>query len=156
MQYVKHATPRSEALDVVATSLLSQTSRLTRLLLRSGSRELSRTEVGLLTTLTDGPRSISDLADTEALAQPSVSKLVDKLEGRGLVARHRGAQDGRVVLVSICAEGETRLKQVRGHVQAVLRDALVDLPDGDLAVLVSAGEILERLIGKVRADGVLR
>jgi DNA-binding MarR family transcriptional regulator len=154
MQYVRRAAPRTEALDAVATTLLAQTSRLTRLLMRTGSRELSRTEVGLLTTLTDGPRSISDLADTEALAQPSVSKLVDKLEGRGLVSRHRGAQDGRVVLVSICVEGETLLKQVRGHIHAVLRDALVDLPDGDLAVLISAGEVLERLITKVRADGV--
>jgi DNA-binding MarR family transcriptional regulator len=154
MQYVRRAAPRTEALDAVATTLLAQTSRLTRLLMRTGSRELSRTEVGLLTTLTDGPRSISELADTEALAQPSVSKLVDKLEGRGLVSRHRGTQDGRVVLVSICAEGETRLKQVSGHVQAVLRDALVDLPDSDLAVLVSAGEIIARLIGTVRTDGV--
>jgi DNA-binding MarR family transcriptional regulator len=156
MQYGRRAAPRTEALDSVATTLLAQTSRLTRLLMRSGSRELSRTEVGLLTTLTDGPRSISNLADTEALAQPSVSKLVERLEGRGLVARRRDAQDGRVVVVSICAEGETRLKQVRGHVQAVLREALVDLPDDDLAVLVSAGEILERLIGKVRTDGVPR
>jgi DNA-binding MarR family transcriptional regulator len=153
MQYLRSTAPRTEALDAVATTLLSQTSRLTRLLLRTGSRELSRTEVGLLTTLTDGPRSISDLADSEALAQPSVSKLVDKLEARGLVSRHRGAQDGRVVVVSIRAEGEVLLKQVRGHVHAVLRDALVDLPDGDLAVLVSAGQVLERLIDQVRADG---
>jgi len=154
MEYTGRVTARTEALDAVATSLPAQTSRLARLLMRSGSRELSRTEVGLLTTLTDGPRSISDLADTEALAQPSVSKLVDRLEGRGLVSRHRGAQDGRVVLVSVSAEGEACLKQVRGHVHAMLRDALVDLPDGDLAVLVSAGKVLERLIGKVRADGV--
>jgi DNA-binding MarR family transcriptional regulator len=154
MQYVRRAASRTEALDAVATTLLAQASRLTRLLLRTGSRELSRTEVGLLTTLTDGPRSITELADTEALAQPSVSKLVDKLEGRGLVARHRGAQDGRVVLVSIRAEGESLLNQVRGHVHAVLRDALAGLPEGDVAVLVSAGDVLERLIGKVRTDGV--
>jgi DNA-binding MarR family transcriptional regulator len=156
MEYADRAAPRAEALDAVATTLLAQTSRLTRSLMRSGSRELSRTEVGLLTTLADGPRSISDLADSEALAQPSVSKLVDKLEARGLVSRHRGAQDGRVVVVSIRAEGEALLKQVRGHVHAVLRDALVDLPDDDLAALVSAVRVLERLIGQVRADGIPR
>ncbi len=154
MQYVDRAAPRTEALDAVATTLLAQTSRLTRLLMRTGSRELSRTELGLLTTLTDGPRSISDLADSEALAQPSVSKLVDKLEARGLVSRHRGAPDGRVVVVSIRAEGEALLKQVRGHVHAALRDALVDLPDADLAVLVSAGQVLDRLIDQVRTDGI--
>ena len=90
--------PRSEAIDLVAASLVTRASRLTRLLLRSGSRELSRTEAGLLLTLNDGPRRITELAESEALAQPTVTQLVDKLEGRGLVRRRRSAQDGRVVL----------------------------------------------------------
>lgn len=136
----------------MATTLLGRTSRLSRLLLRTGSRELSRTEIGLLTTLVDGRRAIGELSETEALAQPSVSKLVDRLEARGLVARQRDALDGRVVLVSISAEGETRLKQVRAHIHSVLRDALIDLPDGDLVTLVNAGEVIERLIGTLQTD----
>ena len=156
MQTARRELPRDEALDAVATTLLGRTSRLTRLLLRTGSRDLSRTEVGLLTTLADGHRSIGELGETEALAQPSVSKLVDRLEARGLVARQRDAADGRVVLVSISAEGQTRLKQVRAHLHSVLRDALVDLPDGDLATLVGAGEVLERLIDALRTDGARR
>ena len=147
---------RNQALDAVATTLLGRTSRLSRLLLRTGSRELSRTEVGLLSTLLDGRRTIGELSDTEALAQPSVSKLVDRLAARDLVRRERGAQDGRVVLVSISAEGEARLTQVRAHTHSVLRDALVDLPDTDLAVLVAAGDILEQLIGTLRTTGVRR
>jgi len=156
MQNARRGVSREDALDAVATTLLGRTSRLTRLLLRTGSRELSRTEVGLLTTLVDGRRSIGELGETEALSQPSVSKLVDKLEARGLVARHRDAADGRVVLVSISAEGETRLTQVRAHIHSVLRDALIDLPDGDLATLVSAGDVLEQLIDALRTDETRR
>src|ERR1700729_2027637 len=97
---------RSEAIDRVATTLLGRAARLTRLLMPSGAHELSRTEAGVLGTLRDGPRRITELAATEALAQPTVTQLVDKLEGRGLVARGRSGDDGRVVLVEMTAAGK--------------------------------------------------
>jgi DNA-binding MarR family transcriptional regulator len=145
------ALSRGEALDLVAASLLGQTSRLTRLLMRSGSRELTRTEAGVLSSLTDGPRRITELAETEALAQPSVSKLVDSLEGRGLVARQRAADDGRVVLVSISAEGRVRLDAVREQIGSLLHRTLLELDDADLAALVSAGGVLARLIESLQS-----
>lgn len=135
--------------------MLSRSSRLTRLLMRSGSRELSRTETGLLSSLVSGPRRITDLAETEALAQPSVSKLVDSLESRGLVTRQRAADDGRVVLVSISADGLVRLEAVRAETRSLLRRTLVELADEDLAALVTAGEVLERLIESLQ-EGTAR
>lgn len=156
MQLSRPDDVRSDQLDAVATTLLGRTSRLSRLLLKTGSRDLSRTEVGLLSTLLDGQRTIGELSDSEALAQPSVSKLVDRLATRDLVRRERDPQDGRVVLVSISAEGEARLTQVRAHTQSLLRDALVDLPDADLATLVRAGEILEQVMGTLRSAGARR
>ena len=147
---------RDDALDAVATTLLARTSRLSRLLLRTSSRELSRTEVGLLSTLLDGRRTVGELSETEALAQPSVSKLVDRLEQQGLVARERAPQDGRVVLVAISADGRARLAQVRAHTQGILRDALIDLPDAELATLTDAVEILEHVIGTLRTEGARR
>jgi DNA-binding MarR family transcriptional regulator len=139
-------TSRTEALDLIASTLLGRSSRLTRLLMRSGSRDLTRTETGLLGSLTDGPRRITELAETEALAQPSVSKLVDSLEARGLVTRERAAGDGRVVLVSISADGRDRLASVRAEIRSLLRLTLSELEDDDLTALVTAGEVLERLI----------
>lgn len=137
---------RSDALDLVATTLVSRTSRLARLLMGRGSRQLSRTEAGLLSTLLDGPRRITELAETEGLAQPSISKLVDKLEDRGLVARERAAGDGRAVLVSISAEGERCLESARSEIRALLRQTLDPLGDEELAALVTASEVVERLV----------
>src|ERR1700742_5193095 len=93
------APERAEAIDLVASTLLGRAARLTRLVMRSGAHEISRTEVGVLATLSEGPRRITQLAMTEALAQPTVTQLIDKLEGRGLVSRSRSQEDGRVVLV---------------------------------------------------------
>jgi DNA-binding MarR family transcriptional regulator len=139
-------TPRAEAIDLVATNLLTRASRLTRLLLRFGARELSRTEVGLLATLLDGPRRITELAATEALAQPTVTQLVDKLERRGLVVRARAADDGRVVLVSVSLQGRAQLESSRAHSRALMRETVAELSDEELAELVAATETLARLI----------
>jgi DNA-binding MarR family transcriptional regulator len=141
---------RSEAIDLVASTLLGRANRLIRLLMRSGQHELSRTEAGVLATLTEGPRRITELAATEALAQPTVTQLVDKLEGRGLVNRGRSGEDGRVVLVGISPLGVEQLEELRVEIRANMREALADLPDAELTELVHAADTLGGLIEKLQ------
>jgi DNA-binding MarR family transcriptional regulator len=146
------STDRSAAIDLVASTLLGRAARLTRLLMRSGAHEISRTEVGVLATLSEGPRRITQLAMTEALAQPTVTQLVDKLQGRGLVTRTRSKEDGRVVLVAITDEGAAALEAVRAEIRANMREALVELSDAELTELAHAGETMGRLIEKLLPD----
>jgi DNA-binding MarR family transcriptional regulator len=144
------STQRADAIDHVSRHLLARASRLTRLLLRSGPRELSRTEGGLLGTLAEGPRRISELAESEALAQPTVTQLVDRLEQRGLVARKRSRSDGRVVLVSISALGRAQLEALRAQYRESMRRAVEVLNDDELAELAAASETMHRLIETLR------
>ena len=137
---------RARAIDHVATTLLPRASVLTRLLLRSGSRSLSRTEAGLLATLLGAPRRITELAETEALAQPTVTRVVDQLQRRGLVTRARSTADGRVVVVSLSEAGGRELEQLREHYRCVLHGTVAGLPDDELESLVAASEALGRLI----------
>ncbi|HWH20689.1 MAG TPA: MarR family transcriptional regulator [Solirubrobacterales bacterium] len=143
---------RAEAIDLVASTLLGRAARLTRLLMRSGAHEISRTEVGVLATLSEGPRRITQLAMTEALAQPTVTQLIDKLEDRGLVARSRSDDDGRVVLVEITTAGAEALEVVRTLIRANMREALADLPDAELTELAHAAETMGSLIEKLLPD----
>ena len=144
------APARAEAIDLVASTLLGRANRLIRLLMRTGRHELSRTEAGVLSTLTEGPRRITELAATEALAQPTVTQLVDKLEGRRLVSRGRSGEDGRVVLVEITPLGQEEFEALRTELRAIMRDALADLPDAELTELVHAADTLGRLIEKLQ------
>jgi len=142
---------RSEAIDLVSTTLLGRAARLTRLLMRSGAHhEVSRTEAGVLSTLREGSHRITDLATTEALAQPTVTQLVDKLESRGLVTRGRSGDDGRVVLVAITDAGRAKLEEVRAEIRANMRATLANLPDADLTDLAHAAETLGGLIEKLQ------
>jgi DNA-binding MarR family transcriptional regulator len=143
---------RADAIDLVASNLLGRAARLTRLLMRSGVHEISRTEVGVLATLSDGPRRITQLAMTEALAQPTVTQLIDKLEGRELVSRSRSEEDGRVVLVEITTAGAAALEGVRTLIRANMREALVDLPDAELTELAHAADTMGSLIEKLLPD----
>ena len=143
---------RADAIDLVASNLLGRAARLTRILMRSGAHEISRTEVGVLATLSDGPRRITQLAMTEALAQPTVTQLIDKLEGRELVSRSRSEEDGRVVLVEITTAGAEALEVVRRLIRANMREALVDLPDAELTELAHAADTMGSLIEKLLPD----
>jgi len=53
--------------------------------------------------------TVSDLANRLALAQSTVTELIDRSEAAGLVTRNASATDGRVVYVRLTPEGERRL-----------------------------------------------
>src|SRR6478736_3163056 len=105
---------RSEQIDYVSTELLSRAALVTRLLVRELGGELSRTEVGLLKTLSGGARRITELAELEGLAQPTITILIKQLEEKGLVTRTRHSDDGRVVLVNLTERGTVALEEFRG------------------------------------------
>ena len=146
------APSRAESVDIVTTTLLARAHRLTRLLMRSGAHELSRTEAGVLSTLAEGPRRITELAASEALAQPTVTQLVDKLEKRELATRVRSQDDGRVVMVEISARGSEELEGLRAEIRANMREALAALPDAELTDLARAAETLGDLIETLQPD----
>src|SRR5580658_4919617 len=99
------ALNRSDQIDYVSQQLLPGANLLTRPLVRELGGELSRTEAGLLSTLSGGPRRITELAELEGLAQPTMTSLVKQLEQQELVRRDRQAGDGRVVLVHLTGNG---------------------------------------------------
>jgi len=55
---------------------------------------------------------------------PDVTRLVDRLERRGLVTRIRGRQDRRVVEVGITAKGQKLLSSLDAHVDRMPRHML--------------------------------
>jgi DNA-binding MarR family transcriptional regulator len=140
------ALDRTQQIDLVSRQLLPGVALLTRLLVRQLGAELSRTEVGLLSTLSGGPQRITALAELEGLAQPTTTTMVKQLEQRGLVKRARQADDGRVVLVNLTEAGTVTLEDYRSRVRAMLGTYLSEIPDEQVEALAAASNALTELI----------
>ncbi len=142
-QSITTETMRREQIDYVASHLLSRAALLVRLLLKQvRNREISRSEGAVLSVLSDGPRRITELAELEGLAQPTMTLLIKRLEESGWVSREGMPEDGRVVIVSITETGRTVLEAFRAHLLTALRTDLEALSDEQLAALHEATETL--------------
>jgi DNA-binding MarR family transcriptional regulator len=140
------ALNRSDQINYASNQLPSAADLLARLLVRQLGDELSRTEVGLLNTLSSGPRRITELAELEGLAQPTMTSLVTQLEQHGLARRDRQADDGRVVLVHLTDSGATALEDYRARVRELLSSYLAEIPDAEVEALAGATDALAQLV----------
>jgi DNA-binding MarR family transcriptional regulator len=80
----------------------------------------------------EGRTTVSELVEKLALTQSAVTELVQRAEHCGLVCRAGSAEDGRVVHLSLTAEGESRLAEVHdalGRERAELRRVIDALED---------------------------
>jgi DNA-binding MarR family transcriptional regulator len=107
--------------------------------------EISMREYDVLYTLAKagGPIRIGDLQEHVLLSQPALSRLVDRLVGRGLVQRDPDPSDARVVLISLTASGRDIQRAVgRRHARHVAAAMTERLGTGAL-------EELENLCGRL-------
>jgi DNA-binding MarR family transcriptional regulator len=140
---------RSSQLDDIAEALPQRSAALSRLFLTRSSVCVSRTEVGVLRNLREGPRRITELAAEERVTQPAITLLVNRLEERGWVKRVPDPSDGRAVLVSLTPVGEDVFERLRAEYRALLHDEMAMLDDTEVEALAAAVQILDRLIARL-------
>lgn len=73
--------------------------------------EITLTQLLVLRMLRDGPRTAGKLGSGAGLSPTSLTRLVDRLERRGLVTRRRTDEDRRCVEIRLEPAGETLLGQ---------------------------------------------
>ncbi|CUW48652.1 MarR family transcriptional regulator [Novacetimonas hansenii] len=85
----------------------------------------------------------TDLARALEIEAPSVARLLDVLERRGLVFRSRDEEDRRSKLVRLTQEGERIERQVRDAVDAVSHRLLSGISDSELTACYSVFDRIE-------------
>lgn len=95
--------------------------------------------------------SISALARSVSLSQPTVSGILERLEKRALVRRHRSPQDRRSVFVSLTPEGARTLREAPPLLQDRFRRDLARLEEWERTQMLA---ILQRLAGMMDAESL--
>jgi len=118
--------------------------RLSRQLRRFDPSELTVAQLSVLASVVAaGPVGIGQLAETEGLPSPSVTRLADKLEEAGLVTRRANPADRRGAHLVATVEGERLLARRREAGNAWLAEHVSALNDADLLALEQAVSVLE-------------
>ncbi|HRQ72748.1 MAG TPA: MarR family winged helix-turn-helix transcriptional regulator [Phycisphaerales bacterium] len=118
----------------------------------AGERGLTPTQSQLLAFLDARHRDglpVSTLAAELALSQPTVSDAVAALDRKGLVARSRSGDDGRVVLVRLTARGRREAGHASRWPDFLLR--AIDSLDADERAAFLRG--LVKMIHSLQEDG---
>jgi DNA-binding MarR family transcriptional regulator len=131
----------------LATELRLVVGRLQRRLRQQSIGELTPSQLSALTSVEKhGPVLLGELARIEAVAPPTLTKIVGRLEELALVARQPNPADARSSHLTITASGTARLAQVRRERTAWLHERLAALTAEDRKALVAAVPVLARLL----------
>ena len=117
---------------------------------RHPDNELSINQMGVLGCLfrNGGALTIGELAASERVQPPSMTRTVNCLEASGDVVRRPHETDGRQVVVELSDRGRERVLADRERRDAWLNQKLRDLTAEERAVLRKAAPILQDLAQK--------
>lgn len=93
-----------------------------------------------------GPDGIpcSDIAERMITRDPDITRLLDRLQKRGLVERSRGKQDRRVIYGKITAAGLNLLREMDSPLRKFGREILRHVSQANLKLLI---DLLEQVRG---------
>ncbi|MFI6151783.1 MarR family winged helix-turn-helix transcriptional regulator [Kitasatospora sp. NPDC051170] len=131
--------------------LLYRAHRLARAKANQAARPtgLELQHAGVLSALREGrARSQRELGAALGIDKSTLVRIVDDLEGRGLVQRRRAPNDRRVYEVAITGEGEQRLREAGELFSGAMLELLEVLGTGEQHRL---HELLTRFVGQDRS-----
>lgn len=143
------AAHRRLATDSWESLLRSQVTMMRELQKEPLFKALGGREYDILFNLSRCPTGwlrLNEINDNVLLTQPSISRMVDRLEARGLIQRRTPEDDRRGVLIGLTEAGAALQKKVgRAHVQHIMELMEVALSDDEMRTLLE-------LTGKLRAS----
>jgi len=113
------------------------------------AEDLSATQYNVLRILRGAPEGLAcgEIAGRMITRDPDVTRLLDRLEKRGLISRDRETKDRRTVMARITPEGLTLLSRLDEPVQAAHRKQLGHLGRGRLRTLAKLLSLLRNHTG---------
>lgn len=114
---------------------------------RDQSRDLTHSQLRALFALErDEAVTAGQLAKSADLNPASVTSMLDNLQEKGIVERHRDPKDRRVCMVSLTEEGRSIVAERRDRWLALWDERFSDLHGGELATAVRVIRTIAELL----------
>ena len=122
--------------------------RLSRRLRSQRTDAISLTQLSALYTL-GGCRAMTpgELAASERVRPPSMTRVIASLEEAGLVSRRQHPTDGRQSIIELTAAGADLLSAEASARERWLDKRLAELTEAERETLARASEIIDRMAG---------
>lgn len=134
-----HRSPAHAAAEAWESLFRTQAQLMRRFEGQGDFVPLRSREYDVLFTLSRAPEQrlrLNELNEQVFLSQPSLSRMVERLERRGLVSREPAPDDARGLVVALTEEGRAMQRHVgRRHVQSIMRHVGGALDGDELAAL---------------------
>lgn len=128
------------------TRLRMALSRLGRVLRQQSVDGLSYPQMSLLFAVERlEPVATGELAATEGVTPPAVTRSLNELDRLGFVVRVQDTADRRISLIGLTDAGRRECSRIRWSRDAWLTDRVKHLTPAEITVLITALPVLERL-----------
>jgi DNA-binding MarR family transcriptional regulator len=132
-------TDRRLAIDAWESLFRAQHEIFTQIGADFGDSGLSHAEYDVLLTVTRAPDMTARLRDVTRnmlISQPSVSRLIDRMVSRGLVAKCPDPDDGRGALVRATEQGARAFREIATEHGRSIAERMSTLTDEELRTLL--------------------
>jgi len=132
----------------LASELRFAVMRLSRRLRQHAPEDITPSQLSALSVIVreQRPLTLSKLAEAERVQPPTITRVIDSLERKGLATRVPSAEDRRVAFVEATAAGRALVETIRRRRDAYLARRLRTFSAEERALLERAARLLERLI----------
>ncbi len=132
-------------LDELSTRLATAVGRIARHI-RVTTAGISYGLLSALATIERiGPLRPGDLARTERVTKPTVTRMVSELESKGYITRVDDPSDGRAFVVSITGPGRKALAQARGERASDVAELVDGLSPAEIGTIAASLPALEKI-----------
>jgi len=131
----------------LASQLRFAVMRLSRRLRQHAPEDITPSQLSALSVIVrQGPITLSQLAEAERVRPPTITRVCDLLEQKGLATRVPSEDDRRVAFVEPTRAGRALVETIRRRRDEYLAGRLQMFSADERALLERAAGLLERLI----------
>jgi len=99
----------------------------------------------------NSPAKMSEIAEEMNIPISTATRVVDRVETRGLISRKKDRKDKRIILVSLKSKGEKTVREVEEHTFEVISKNLAEFDEDKIRSFVETAIYMEQILS-VRND----